>query len=207
MKIKRFISAVAALTMSVSCFAGLTITANAADPVDIVNINFGDESYAFNADTEIGAAASGETPASGIMAKMPEGVTISGGAATNKPILISGEEKWLKFDKDFANSLTKTLSETELNTIGDNDKITISFDVAYGNLNKSYVWQALKDTAGSTVTQFRYSRYTGIDADRNDMNVSAGNFKASGNTGLPAYKVHYEYIWDYARKSITLNVL
>ena len=33
MKMKRFISAVAALAMSVSCFAGLAITANAEDPV------------------------------------------------------------------------------------------------------------------------------------------------------------------------------
>ena len=215
MKVKRIISAFAALAMSVSCLAGLTITAN-AEATDLVKVSFASAN-----DKEI------EEAKTTIEGAFPNVVTVDYNASSldeakeSRQKAVEGD--WLKLNTyhsskgvvdsyGFFSSVTVDISKADnFSSIGPNDKVTAEFNVAYGNLkDKKTTVQLLDDTeTNEVITAYGRGIYSNI-TDPDDMGLGAdivnqmngGNISDYVSDANKTY-THFKYILDYARDTIT----
>lgn len=194
MKMKKMLSALCALAMSVSAFAGLTVSAAEGDVTVNADISF--PTVTTNTDYTANTTISGTV-----------GNFIIDASNASCPLSsTTGYNGWLSVGKG---SGTVTIPDNQL--AGNTDKVTVSFKVAYGKLNNRYFTYNIADSNGVKIVDFGFNAY---DSTLNPLTIgnstdlpNSNEWYFAFNTPITARAAHYTYEFDFAKRTVTLTTV
>lgn len=93
---------------------------------------------------------------------------------------------------------------------GENSKVTVSFEAAYGKLVGKYFYHVISDSNGTELVHWSYSAYDGSVAKNvfgtavNEL--TAADFYSESSEPVTDYAAEYTYVFDFAAGTVTLSI-
>ncbi|MGN0164505.1 MAG: hypothetical protein ACI4EA_13160 [Candidatus Ornithomonoglobus sp.] len=177
MNIKKLVSAVSALTIAASAFAGLAVTASAAagDVTTNASADFTDSLGDF---------------------------TIVSSNETYPIELSTSYAGWLAVGNG---SGTVTIADDKL--AGANDVVTVSFKVAYGKLSGRSFYYKISDSEGTDIVSWDFNAYSGaintnVLGEGSDLPTTS-EFYYGYTTPITNRAASYVFTFDFAKNTVT----